>query len=500
MRTLPLFLLLLLATPLRAQSDVNTAAAFLAGVPADDRSQAALFASSAWRQHAANLNSVWARYEQQTLNPMAQWSRAELSPHLQGASTVRYLFSGPDILHALHVFPDADTYIMGGLEPIGEPPSLGGLSIPQANQALAETRKALEDIIRFSFFITKDMKVDLKQVTFPGTLPLITLFLARTGHHIDTITYSKLQKNGSLARSPSSSADVVTVRFSHPGRRGGTKTLHYFSTNVANGSVTSSGFLNYLKAQPAGAAYLKAASYLLHESYFSTVRDHLLTHSKTIVQDDSGIPLKHFSPEAWSIAFYGKYTSPIDLFANKRQTDLFAAYQRGPVRPLPFGTGYRWRQNDSNLLIATRGARPTPPPVVARTPEPAVPRALPVVRPDVPPNAYPPAPDGRVTLSLRLARTSNPPSAASARGGRALVVFEYDVLSVSTGHYPHRKIRIAHGAVWGGKPTSAATRPVGWTTTLELVPLSRYAALRNIPTTDDLPPSRDLPLYTPALD
>ncbi|MDG2124218.1 MAG: hypothetical protein P8J87_10995 [Verrucomicrobiales bacterium] len=500
MKTLALFLLLL-AAPLHAQSDVNTAAAFLAGVPPNDRSAAPLFATPAWRQHAASLNSVWSRYEQQTLNPMAQWSRAEIAPHLRGITTVRYLFSGPDILHALRLFPDASTYIMGGLEPVGAPPNLDGLSPAAANQALAETRKALEDILRFSFFITKDMKVDLKNATFPGTLPLISVFLARTGHHIDSVTYSELQKNGTLQRvSPGASADVLTVRFTGRGARATQKTLHYFSTNVANGSVSSSGFLNYLKAQPAGAAYLKAASYLLHESYFSTVRNHLLTNSLTIVQDDSGIPFKYFDQSSWTLAIYGSYTTPIDLFSNRRQPDLFTAYQHGPVNPLPFGTGYRWRQDDSNLLLAIRGSRPNSPPVVARRDPAPTPTTIPVVRPDIPPNIYPPARDGRVTLSLRLARTSPPPSPATVPGGRALVVFEYDVLSVNAGHYPHKKIRIAHGAVWGGKTTAAASRPISWTASLELAPLSRYSALQNIPTSDQLPPSRDLPLYTPALD
>ena len=49
---------------------------------------------------------------------------------------------------------------------------------------------------------------------------------------------------------------------------------------------------------------------------------------------------------------FGHYVAPLGIFPHTYQPmlqDLF----RKPA-PLDFGIGYRWRKNESNLLLATR--------------------------------------------------------------------------------------------------------------------------------------------------
>ena len=94
----------------------------------------------------------------------------------------------------------------------------------------------------------------------------------------------------------------------------------------------------------------------MHKSYFNKIRRVILRRSRYILQDDSGIAMKYFQPGAWQFNYYGTYRRPINLFAKQYQPELTAAYHDTlhPPKPLPFGTGYNWRQTDSNLLLAKR--------------------------------------------------------------------------------------------------------------------------------------------------
>jgi hypothetical protein len=141
------------------------------------------------------------------------------------------------------------------------------------------------------------------------------------------------------------------VRITFDGASGGTQTVYYFKVDLSNGSCES--FLNWCAAQGQGASLIKAASYLLHEDGFSQVRRFLLEQSRTIVQDDSGIPLRYFD-ERWTTRFFGDYVGPIEIFANHYQPDLAAAYRRSNPAPLGFAFGYHWQPQRGILMLGTR--------------------------------------------------------------------------------------------------------------------------------------------------
>jgi hypothetical protein len=55
------------------------------------------------------------------------------------------------------------------------------------------------------------------------------------------------------------------------------------------------------------------------------------------------------------VRLFGAYDQPIALFKTGLQDDLKSAYDaRSGVEPLDFSIGYKWRQNESNLLLAVR--------------------------------------------------------------------------------------------------------------------------------------------------
>jgi hypothetical protein len=193
------------------------------------------------------------------------------------------------------------------------------------------------------------MKVDLQQTQLNGTLPVLYVFLARQGCRIQSVEFVTIDKEGKVvAAEPGAMGARITFS-----RSGATQTLYYFSTNLADGEIKPR-FLTFLTSLGDGVSLLKAASYLMHYEGFSTIRKYLLAHSKVLVQDDSGIPLKHFDRQHWGLEFHGVYTAPTPLFKEHFQADLLEVYRSGNPAPLSFGFGYQWRPKASNLMVAQR--------------------------------------------------------------------------------------------------------------------------------------------------
>ncbi len=224
-----------------------------------------------------------------------------------------------------------------------------------ARSELAQLQQSLNSVLSFSFFITKKMKTQLKAGRIRGTLPVLYVFLARAGKTIQDVELIALDEDGTVhpdADLPKSRARGVKIVFA--GEGGKEQTLYYFSTDVSNGAIERSGFLKFCEGHGRGDALLKSASYLMHSGGFTTVRDFVLARSDAIVQDDSGIPLRNFEREDWEFDAFGNYLGPISIFPGRYQRDLRALFARQKTDKLDFSIGYRWRPNQSNLLLARR--------------------------------------------------------------------------------------------------------------------------------------------------
>jgi hypothetical protein len=430
---------------LPAGSSLDERARFLAGLPVAPESELApLQARGFYLDHLRSYNTTWQRFAGEHFLPKRQWAMEEMAPRAPVSRVLYYLFSGPDFINATALFPWVDTFILVALEAPGQVPAPELLSDEQLEAALANLRKSTETTLNFSYFITKDMRVDLEQSEFRGTLPILYAFAALAGYRVLTTEPVHIDQNGKMIDGTGHNLPGWRIGLRDPAT-GRNKTLFYLRGDLSNSGLGggSSGLLKWLQSQPKGAAYLKAASYLLHESFFSTCRNFLLSHCTSILQDDSGIPLRFFSPEDWQLTFFGVYDRPIELFASKLQPELRHAYETAsPVHPLPFGTGYNWRSGESNLLLAVRrdaatapreqpgggppsafppapGNQPSPPaqaPVPGRPlVPPMAPRALPV---EPSPNPFPtpaePAPESNPNLWIQP-----PPAAPAAPAGPA---------------------------------------------------------------------------------
>ena len=69
--------------------------------------------------------------------------------------TMLYIFSGPDFLYATSFLPNASTYVLAGLEPVGVIPDLTRLSPWVINGELRNLEISMGSLFNYSFFITQ---------------------------------------------------------------------------------------------------------------------------------------------------------------------------------------------------------------------------------------------------------------------------------------------------------------------------------------------------------
>ena len=335
-----------------------------------DSPLAALQKPSSYREHARAFEALWARYNGHYFTPMREWSVVELAPRVSYSAPVIYFFGGPDALAAMGYYPEAGDYLLGGLEPVGSIPPPETLDAARLGAALKNMRKSTEVILSFGHFITKDMKAELEATDIRGVLPLLLAFVAVSGGEVLDVAYFSVRKDGSAEYSgdaPGGSRGAVPgVRITF--RRSPSavpQRIHYVQADVSDSGLGSNGsVLAWAASFGRGNVYLKAASYLMHESYFSGIRKFLLEHADSVLQDDSGIPLRFFQDGKWRCWFFGTYSGTLDIFKKYRQPDLGKAFETSGG-PLPFGTGYKWRVGESNLMLAVPQEPPRAQPVNA---------------------------------------------------------------------------------------------------------------------------------------
>lgn len=342
-------LICLLAWPAIAQTP-NDMARFLAGLrPVSGSPLITATQTPGWQQHAGDLNARWGAFERAVTARIHVWSRAKLPP---SPPAMLYMFGGPDFPHADAVFPGSKVYVLSGLEPVGFAPPAAAVAGPRLASSLLSLRRSLEHYLKHGYFITSQMLKHLKEGQFVGTVPLLYVFLARSGKTINSVEYVNLSANGSVGP-VKGQQKPRGVRIAFTGRDGTQRTLYYFSTDLSNGGVSKSGFLAFCAKLGAAGSLAKSASYLLHNAGFSKVRDFVLRQSRVIVQDDSGIPLKHFNRAVWRLRSFGQYVPPIPVFEKYFQPDMASLFAQGS-EPVNFGIGYHWHHSRTGILVAER--------------------------------------------------------------------------------------------------------------------------------------------------
>ncbi len=319
---------------------------------------ARLDSTTKWEQFSFRIDSGFLDLDTSRFIKMEKWADSELIDH-HGSTTLFYPFGGPDFLNANIFYPNADKYILIGLEPVGGLPDLCNLTDDLINKYLEDVRYSLKDIFKRSYFITGNMIGALKKSSVNGAVPVISLFIERNGYNIVSINHMGIDSTG-ICQIEDSLKNIkklthgIRIDFAaDTGRR--VQSVFYFQTDISDeGLKNNPGFQKYLTMLPESYTYLKAASYLMHGKDFSIIRNVVFDKSKSILQDDSGIAYRYFDKTKWDIHLYGKYARPGKEFSWINETDLAKAYADSSVKPVPFTLGYNWRTRQINLLYAVR--------------------------------------------------------------------------------------------------------------------------------------------------
>ena len=288
----------------------------------------------AWRKMAANQRSL------------ARWWRQ----HARGthAKRVFYPFSGPDISNALILYPNARVYNLFGLEPTGPIPRVQEYTdlirsgiMPEKLQR-AET--ALQSILSLNFFQTKKMRKNFHPSSRISLTEIFLFLLAKHQARIYSVRPIGITESGKVVLNRKATSQLTrgtSITFSLPGRSN-KQVMRYFTLNAKDPFLRQNhkGLVSYIRSHRM-ATLLKAASYLMHyggTDPFQGIRGLILDVSKVVVQDTSGVPIRHFLKQGWNIRTYGIYKNPIPLFRVFHQPKM-VEFTRKNV-PLDFSWGY----------------------------------------------------------------------------------------------------------------------------------------------------------------
>ncbi len=321
---------------------------------------------SVWLQYARNSSPKWDVLNEKIARPIQNWVAEQSYNQKHPTRTLLYPFAGGDFFSANLFFPDKDTIIMVGLEPPGALFNPDSVDQTALESYLRDLEKSLFFPHKLGFFRTKSMAIDFEKGLLNGTVHTCLYYLSKAGKQIHYVKSMNFDTAGNFK----DVSDIGTSKNRKKGYRIGyaakgdkqVKELIYFSENLANSGVYYPDkkvmrripAAMYLEKQHNTASYFKAATYLMHKSYFSWIRNVCTHASSVILQDDSGIPLALLEKAGFKVQLLGNYTRTIPLFSNLYQPDLKNRYDSIKPEKLPFTIGYNAQYGECNLQLAEK--------------------------------------------------------------------------------------------------------------------------------------------------
>ncbi len=355
--------------PLPVNEQVNEAALFLAGKPLPAESGLESFSKGQfYSSYRAQMDAGWKKFQKPNLDKIAEWWKDRR--FATRTKAVLYPFSGPDIINALTFYPDADLYIMFGLEQPGTAPTPTQMNEKQLVTGLNALKQSMNTIFHVNFFKTNGMAHQLGNYSFNSITGILMFFLAINDFTITEVKRIAVDSNSQIVDGkasdnamristlPRSYVPGVEISFTKDRKR--LQRLRFFQINIANDALAkrSPNFIPYLEKEAPFSTLIKSASYLMHyDDRYSKIREAILKTSSCIIQDDSGIPLKHFKASEWKLGFHGYYDRPIRVFRSRYQKEFREAMNQKTTGRLPFSYGYDYQPGRSNLLTAERAVK-----------------------------------------------------------------------------------------------------------------------------------------------
>lgn len=341
--------------------------AFAAGLPVESPSYASWQEDVSWKAFTALTGKAWEGFDSSILQPMKTWAAEELGETRKYSSVLFSPFSGPDFAPTYALFPEATKTVLIGLEQVGNLPDFNRASADYRHEFFADMETLVSDFSKHGYFITMRMNDIYARGKVDGALPVIGFFLKREKCSIVDVRRLSPDDSGGFIETPYERLTKrphrpygVRIDYLKPGDTV-LRSVYYFSCDVENKAFQKdSPLFRFFDSLGTVTTFVKAGSYLLHWSNFSTLRNLILDKSMFVLEDDTAVPYRFFKSNGWEVRLFGRYATPVKDFTNVEQKDLREAYEdpKGSVKPLPFHFGYRWRTRADNLLLAKSPRKP----------------------------------------------------------------------------------------------------------------------------------------------
>ena len=353
----------------------NDYARLIAGMDVSQSGLAPFQSKPAWAEYSRFFHRSWVNLDKRLLAPERSWSERELGAAASWDGAVFYPFSGPDFANVNAFFPKAKTYVLVAMEPLGDIPRFPAMTDVQFNSYLQSMKNSLHDLLNVNYFLSAHMDAQIENTEIRGVLPILLFMLARNKAKVLDVRYWTMGMDGEVRVLPALETtdrefpairtanmdmdNVAGLRIIFNGadsEENHPQTLYYFHVNLYNNGFNRNRyFLYFLRRLAPFTTFMKSASYVMFDPKTSAARQFVLDHSRFIVQEDSGVPLKYFEPSVWNLRFYGHYVRPISTFKEAYQEELAAIYKGDKkIKPLPFGFGYYYNPGEANLMFAER--------------------------------------------------------------------------------------------------------------------------------------------------
>ena len=311
--------------------------------------------------YGRQMKRHWAKFEARIGEPLNRWARAHV-PEVKGG-VVFYPFGGPDFVTVHRVFPKADRYVLIALQKGGRVPRLHEATDYRLGQVLRLFEEGIKEFAQRGFFLTKEMnRLFDWDTTVEGMTGIIAAFAELEGFDILKVEPIRVHP------------ETVFVE-THPGDHSHRKrwgSVRLYLQSRAEGRTVIIDYIRmnlydeYLRKIPGQVrlvermalypTFLKAASHLLQQDGFASVREALLDNATLVVQDESGLGytdlLKHFD-----VKLFGRFTLTNKLFRGvKGWRELAKAFKdQPPALTVDFPIGYK-KPAGSCLMVAKRKA------------------------------------------------------------------------------------------------------------------------------------------------
>ena len=304
-------------------------------------------------QSVQTLNTNWDLAVEQKFLPIKNWGKEEnIGAYFNTSHGVFYPFSGPDFPFVNTFYPDAELYVLIGLEEVGNANSNMFSPEPDYDDFINNAGNYFYYSNRLGFFRTADMNKQFKE---KGVVDILGFYLNKLDCKIISMDLLKWDngKGEPRALENNEKADVTRIAFLN--QKNKFTELYYFQFDLSNtGIQKNENWLKWIAQKMEGkdmVSLSKAASYLMHSKGFSSVANFILEKSKLQIQDDTGIGFNFIKSSGRKYSLYGTYTKTIGLFEDRFIPELKEEYASSGVKALPFKLGYSSAHGETNLQL-----------------------------------------------------------------------------------------------------------------------------------------------------